>query len=71
MRDLTLAPVRQRALLGQLTSLGGLTIAEAVALTKTSAATVRRDFDALARRGLAVRVHGGIVEPTLVLAARR
>jgi DeoR/GlpR family transcriptional regulator of sugar metabolism len=44
---------------------GGLTVAEAVQLVRVSPATVRRDFDAMAARGLGVRVHGGIVDPLL------
>jgi Fic family protein len=64
--DLPLPPARQRALLHELFSTGGLTVAEAVRLTGASGATVRRDFGALARRGLATRVHGGIVGPWLL-----
>jgi DeoR/GlpR family transcriptional regulator of sugar metabolism len=66
VRDLPLAPARQRALLDELSLRGGLTVAEAAHLTGASAATSRRDFSALARHGLATRVHGGIVGPWLL-----
>jgi hypothetical protein len=71
MRDLPVAPARQRALLTELLRRGGLTVSEAARLTGTSGATVRRDFDALARRGLATRVHGGIVGPWLLGVPQR
>jgi DeoR/GlpR family transcriptional regulator of sugar metabolism len=66
VRDLPLAPARHRALLDELSLRGGLTVAEAVLLTGASPATLRRDFGVLARRGLATRVHGGIVGPWLL-----
>ncbi|HEY5454092.1 MAG TPA: DeoR family transcriptional regulator [Acidothermaceae bacterium] len=65
-QELPLAPARQRTLLDELSLRGGLTLAEAIRLTGASGTTVRRDFDALARRGLATRVHGGIVGPWLL-----
>jgi DeoR/GlpR family transcriptional regulator of sugar metabolism len=61
LRGRPLALTRQRFLLAEMSATGGLTVAEAMRLTGASGATVRRDFDALARRGLATRVHGGIV----------
>jgi DeoR/GlpR family transcriptional regulator of sugar metabolism len=66
LRELPLAPTRRQVLLDQLSLTGGLTVAEAVRLTGASGATVRRDFGALVSRGLATRVHGGIVGPWLL-----
>jgi DeoR/GlpR family transcriptional regulator of sugar metabolism len=71
LRDLPLAPARQRALLAELLRRGGLTVGEAARLTGASGATVRRDFGVLARRGLATRVHGGIVGPWLSAVPQR
>ncbi|MEC3956906.1 DeoR/GlpR family DNA-binding transcription regulator [Nocardia sp. CDC153] len=52
---------RWSRLLGLLAETGRLTVEEASARLGVSAATVRRDFTALADQQLATRTHGGIV----------
>ncbi|MBX7256063.1 MAG: DeoR/GlpR family DNA-binding transcription regulator [Candidatus Hydrogenedentes bacterium] len=51
---------RHRHILAYLTEHDAMSVETAVLLLKTSPATVRRDFNDLARQHLAVRTHGGI-----------
>jgi DeoR/GlpR family transcriptional regulator of sugar metabolism len=56
-----LPAVRRRWLAEALLSSGALTVRDVVVATAVSSATARRDLDDLARRGIAMRVHGGVV----------
>lgn len=56
-----LPAVRRRWLAEALLSSGALSVRDVVAATAVSSATARRDLDELARRGIAMRVHGGAV----------
>ncbi len=51
---------RQRIILDHLEKYEVLTVEDAVQLLKASPATVRRDFNELARQHLAIRTHGGV-----------
>jgi DeoR/GlpR family transcriptional regulator of sugar metabolism len=54
-----LARQRQELILDEVRSTGGVRVSELVERFGVSDMTVRRDIDALARRGLVTRVHGG------------
>ena len=54
-----LAPQRQERILAEVRAHGGARVADLVAVLGVSDMTVRRDLEALARRGLVARVHGG------------
>lgn len=56
-----LAAERQSRLLGEVRSRGAVRVAEFADLLGVSEMTVRRDIEALARRGLVDKVHGGAV----------
>lgn len=56
-----LAAERQSRLLGEVRSRGAVRVAEFAELLGVSEMTVRRDLEALARRGLVDKVHGGAV----------
>jgi DeoR/GlpR family transcriptional regulator of sugar metabolism len=54
-----LAAVRQARILDEVRRTGGVRVAELTALLDVSDMTVRRDLDALDRKGLLTKVHGG------------
>jgi DeoR/GlpR family transcriptional regulator of sugar metabolism len=54
-----LARQRQEVILEQVRSTGGARVSDLVDSLGVSDMTVRRDIEALARRGLVARVHGG------------
>jgi len=54
-----LAPQRQELILDAVRATGGARVSELVDTLGVSDMTVRRDIEALARRGLVTRVHGG------------
>lgn len=56
-----LAAERQNKLLGEVQRRGAVRVAEFAELLGVSEMTVRRDLDALSRRGLVEKVHGGAV----------
>jgi len=56
--------LRHKAILERLEAQEYLSVEGAVALCGASPATVRRDFNALARRGLGERTHGGLRRPS-------
>jgi DeoR/GlpR family transcriptional regulator of sugar metabolism len=62
-----LPAVRRRRLAEALLDVGALSVRDVVAATSVSAATARRDLDDLARRGIAFRVHGGVVANDIVI----
>ncbi len=54
---------REREILELLKEKGSLSMTEVCAQTGASVATVRRDFDEIQKKGLAVRTHGGLRLP--------
>src|SRR6266705_3019184 len=54
---------RQERILGEVARNGGARVSELTELLGVSDMTVRRDLDALARRGLVRKVHGGATLP--------
>jgi len=71
MTDVPRAPlpaVRRRRALEILQRHGSVACHDVQVLFHVSTATARRDIDALARRGVAIRVHGGAVLPETVTA---
>jgi DeoR/GlpR family transcriptional regulator of sugar metabolism len=60
-----LPALRRRRLAEALLDAGALSVRDVVAVTAVSAATARRDLDDLARHGIALRVHGGVIAPYL------
>ena len=58
---------RCQRLLGLLEKSGRLTVQEIEAELRASPATVRRDLTELAREGLVVRTHGGVLHPSVLL----
>ncbi len=50
---------RQQTILGRVRRHGSVRVTEVAAELRVSPVTVRKDVEALARRGLVVRVHGG------------
>jgi DeoR/GlpR family transcriptional regulator of sugar metabolism len=73
MSDVSRAPlpaVRRRRALEILRRRGSVACHDVQALFHVSTATARRDIDDLARRGLAVRVHGGAVLPETLTGSR-
>ena len=73
MSDVSRAPlpaVRRRRALEILRRRGSVACHDVEVLFHVSTATARRDIDDLARRGLAVRVHGGAVLPETLTGTR-
>jgi Transcriptional regulators of sugar metabolism len=62
-----LTPERHRAILRLLAERGRLTLEEVRSRFRVSAATVRRDAQALAASGLVRRTHGGLLPPDFAL----
>ncbi|RZS87521.1 DeoR family transcriptional regulator [Motilibacter rhizosphaerae] len=58
-----LAPQRQAQILTDLQSSGGVRVSDLVRKLGVSDMTIRRDLEALARRGLLEKVHGGATLP--------
>ncbi len=58
-----LASQRQAQILDEVERLGAVRVSRLVAKLGVSDMTVRRDLDALARRGLLTKVHGGAMAP--------
>lgn len=54
-----LAPQRQAAILDRIAASGGVRVADLVTEFGVSDMTIRRDLEALAERGLVIKVHGG------------
>jgi DeoR/GlpR family transcriptional regulator of sugar metabolism len=54
-----LAPQRHAHILEQVQLTGGVRVSDLTRLFSVSAMTIRRDLDALAKRGLIAKVHGG------------
>ncbi len=61
MTDFVPIPARQKQILSLLSRQGRLSVAEIVTQFSISAATARRDLEALASQGKAQRVHGGVI----------
>jgi DeoR/GlpR family transcriptional regulator of sugar metabolism len=73
MSDVSRAPlpaVRRRRVLEILRRRGSVACHDVEEIFHVSTATARRDIDDLARRGLAVRVHGGAVLPETLTGTR-
>lgn len=74
-----LAAMRQAKILDEVRRTGGVRVAHLAALLAVSDMTVRRDLDALDRKGLLSKVHGGAtamettsaLEPTFEVASQR
>jgi DeoR/GlpR family transcriptional regulator of sugar metabolism len=73
-----LGPQRRAHILEEVQRLGGVRVSELTQLFGVSDMTIRRDLDALARRGLVAKVHGGATrnepsteEPTFASKAVR
>lgn len=63
-----LAPQRQARILQELESSGGVRVSDLVRALGVSDMTIRRDLEALARRGLLDKVHGGATLPARPVA---